>query len=221
MSQESLSKNQRRFASRLGHEVKEHERKLLNAHVSVQSRVGKLAIIVSNRVFKYGEYDARTQREAFHDEADEIAELRSGCYGGIEIRRAAKAPEIARDLGDKEVSDMIFIGHGSISGIWLDTGQTLRWRNVAKHTRYLKQGRIEQRMCGHFSDYDSVPMGTFALLDQRGLIAPVGAEIDDVDPDETLFRPVYEKSLNTAKDILALIRSFDDQPPVDTADQSA
>lgn len=211
MSQHSPEKHVRRFNLRLKGAVVEYERKRLAAQVSLPSRIGKLVIVVSNQTFGRSEYPENVQREAFHAEAEQIADLKTGYYGGVEIRRKANAPDIAADLGDKEVSDMIMIGHGAIDGLWLDTGGTLRWRAVAKHARFLKQGRIEQRMCGHFNGFDAVPLGTFALLDQRKLVASVGEELDDVCPDESLFQPVYEKSHNTVEDIKGLIRSYEHQ----------
>lgn len=189
----------------------EHERKLAENDLSLPSKIGKLVIVVSNRTFKHSDYPIQMQRDAFHAEAEDIAERRMGQYGGIEIRREALAPGIALDLADKEVSDMVMIGHGAIDSLWLDSGGSLRWRTVAKYAKYLKQGGIEQRMCGHFNGFDAVPMGTFALSDQRNLVASVGAEIDDINPDESLFRRVYDKERITASDITALISDHEDQ----------
>ncbi len=209
MSDIPTEKHVRRFNSRLRRAVKEHDKKLDNGDVSLPSRIGKLVIVVSNRVFKYSQYTAEVQRDAFHEEADAIADLREGYYGGVEIRRSAIGLDIVQDLEDREVSDMIMIGHGAIDCFWLDSGGSLRWRAVAQHARYLKQGRIEQRMCGHFNSFDAVPMGTFALQDQQKLVATVGETIDDVVPDESLFRSVYHKSQNSADDINALIKQYE------------
>lgn len=214
MSKRSSGHNRQRFVRRLTAEVREHKRKLHAERISLPSQLGKLVIVVSNRVSKEGGHTAQEQREAFHAEADQIAEQRkrTGSYGAVEVRRSAEAATIAQDLGDKEVSGIILIGHGAIDRFWLDVGDKLRWRNVAAQARYLKQGQIEQRMCGHFRDYDSVPLGTFAMLDQRHLVAPVGVKIDDVHPDEAAFRPVYEKPVNTVDDIRNLIKQYASMP---------
>lgn len=209
MSKERPLNDYQNFVSRLERRVELHEQKIQDEMVSLPSHLGKLVIVVSNRTFKDSEHDSETQWQAFHDEADRFADLRAGYYGGLEIRRSAKLTEIRDDLRDVEVSDMMFIGHGTIDEFWLDDNHSLGWRRVAKYARYLKQGRIEQRMCGSFNHYSAVPMGTFALVDQRDLIAPLGEVIDDVCPDEALFEPVYDKPSNSIHDILNLIRYFD------------
>lgn len=209
MSKEAPINNYQNFVSRLERRVELREQKIHDEMVSLPSQLGKLVIVVSNRIFKNSEYDSETQWQAFHDEADRFADLRAGYYGGLEIRRSAKLTEIRDDLRDVEVSDMMFIGHGTIDEFWLDDNHSLGWRQVAKYARYLKQGCIEQRMCGNFNHYSAVPMGTFALVDQRDLIAPLGEAIDDVCPDEALFEPVYGKPSNSSRDILELIHYFD------------
>lgn len=205
----SLVDDYQNFVSRLEYRVEQREQKIRNGMVSLPSHLGKMVIVVSNSIFLDSEYDSETQWQAFHDEADRFAELGAGYYGGLEVRRSAKLSEIKDDLRDKEVSDMVFIGHGSIDKFWLDNGHSLGWGRVAKYAKYLKQGRLEQRMCGNFNHFSAVPMGTFALWDQRDLVAPLGEEIDDVCPDETLFGPVYDKPNNSTDDILNLIRYFD------------
>jgi hypothetical protein len=112
------------------------------------------------------------------------------------------------DISDPEVSDLVLIGHGHIGDLGTDEGNHFSAFDVAKSAKYLKQGKIEQRICGHFRTPFSVPLGTFALADQRNLIAPLGYKIDDINPDESLFVAVYEQAQNSADDIRTLIDAY-------------
>lgn len=200
-------KEERKLFSRLDRAVKQHEARLHDGKISLPAELGKLVIVVSNNFVTGGQIPVDTQRKAFHDEADELAERHRREYADVEIRRKAIRHEIGFDLADKEVSGMVLIGHGNIGDFWLDDmdNSHLDWRNVAKHSRHVMQGRFEQRMCGHFIGIHSVPLGTFAVADQRRVIAPVGIQIDDVDPDESVFQPVYGQPFNSTEDIRGLV----------------
>jgi hypothetical protein len=113
------------------------------------------------------------------------------------------------DFGDREVTDIILIGHGSISAMWADNGKHFDWQTAARAASYLKQGKLEQRMCGNLpykkaeSDIPgaghieelphkySVPLGTFAVSELANLTAATGMSIPNVNPADELFRPVF------------------------------
>lgn len=208
MSTGSSRRSQRRFNVNLARYVAEHITKLDEEKLSLPSHLGKLVITVSNAPDHKGGLTPEEQRKAFMEEAEQIAEKRSGQHSEVVIKRKTVARELSMDIADQEVSDLVLIGHGNIGDMWTDEGGHFGAFDVAKSTRHLKQGSIEQRICGHFPLRTSVPLGTFALRDQRKLIAPLGEVIDDIDPDESLFVPVYDKALNTADDIRELISDF-------------
>ena len=204
MSEKKQARSYRRFSARLERAVEDHQRKLDNHKVSVAPEAGKLVIILSTAFNEAGNITREQQRHAFIEEAEWLEQKHSGAYNEVVIKKKMYASDFAMDLADAEVAGIVLIGHGNIGDIWTDgKGRSGHFGafNVAKHARYLKQGRFEQRVCGHFRDHQSVPFGTFAVADQRNLIAPVGIEIDDINPDEALFRPVYDKPVNSADDI--------------------
>lgn len=201
----SSGRSEKRFSRDLEKAVVEHGRKLEEGKLSLDSRAGKLVIVVSGNTDHRSKFSHEEQRKAFNNEADEIAARRDGLHGGVEIKRKATDMELGFDFADKEVSDMVLIGHGNIGDFWLENGEHFGWGRAAKYARYLKRGTIEQRVCGNFPLKTSVPLGTFALADQTRLIAPLGHAIDDVYPDEGLFKPVFSNRVNTKEDIASLI----------------
>jgi hypothetical protein len=205
MEKIKTSRSERRYQNALAKTHKEHERKLDDGKLSLPKKLGRLSIIVSNMPDHRGEATAADQIRAFHNEADELAEHYSGVYNAVKIHRKATAMEMGFELSNPEVAGLITIGHGNIGDFWLEGGEHIGWDKVAKLTKYLKQGEFVQRMCGNFPFASSVPLGTFAVSDQRNVIAPTGEVIDDLKPDESLFGPVYGKDRNDINDITDLI----------------
>jgi len=205
MEKIKTSRSERRYQNALAKTHKEHERKLGDGKLSLPKNLGRLSIIVSNMPDHRGEATAADQIRAFHNEADELAEHYSGVYNAVKIHRKATAMEMGFELSNPEVAGLITIGHGNIGDFWLEGGEHIGWDKVAKLTKYLKQGEFVQRMCGNFPFASSVPLGTFAVSDQRNVIAPTGEVIDDLKPDESLFGPVYGKGRNDINDITDLI----------------
>ena len=205
MEKIKTSRSERRYKNTLERIQKEYVRKLDEDKLSLPKKLGKLSIIVSNMPDHRGEATAADQIRAFHNEADELAEYYSREYGAVNIYRKATEMEMGFELSNPEVAGLITIGHGNIGDFWLEGGEHIGWDKVAKLTKYLKQGEFVQRMCGNFPFASSVPLGTFAVSDQRNVIAPTGEVIDDLKPDESLFGPVYGKGRNDINDITDLI----------------
>lgn len=195
-----------RFDRNLEKAVIQHDRRLSEGKLSLPSEIGKLVIVVSGAVDNNrSALSPDQQRNAFNNEADELASNRKNLHADVIVKRKATELELGFDLSDKEVSDIILIGHGNIGDFWLANGGHFGWRQVANYARNLKQGKIEQRICGNFPRKDSVPLATFGVSDQRRLIAPLGHVIDDEFPNESLFEPVYKNEVNTKHDIERLI----------------
>ena len=177
---------------------------------SLPSGEGKLAIIVS-RVpdYRTKNVSAEQQHKAFLEEAYRLQQQRLSDHQEVMIRPIAVVGDMKFDFGDPEVTDIIMIGHGCISSMWADGGRYFDWHDAAKATSFLKQGKIEQRMCGNLPSKKSktnelgilateelphkysVPLGTFAVRELVNVTAATGMSIPDVDPSDELFRPIF------------------------------
>ena len=191
------------------------EKLLETGELSLPSKVGKLSIVVSTAPDFKSRLTSEEQRYYFLEEAEIIKEQRAGQYGGIVIRPRAVSNDIKIEFADNEVSDIIFIGHGSIGAIWADgNGGKFDWRQVSKATTHLKQGKIEQRMCGNFPlDYD-VPLGTFAVESLRNIIAAPNIAVPDAHPPDSLFQEIFNDTDGVRYQINALNERYGSEPPV-------
>lgn len=201
---EKQPRSERRFEKDLAKAVGLHADKLANKKLSLPSGLGKLVIIVSNAPDNRDNISLADQKKAFNDEADRLAEEHRNSHQEVQVKRIANAQDLRMDLTDREVTDLTLIGHGSIGDFWMDDGGHFGWQDVSESAKYLKQGKIFQRVCGHYALKTSVATGTFGVSDQRNVLAPVGLKIPDVNPDESLFVPVYQQASNTVADILKL-----------------
>ena len=203
---EKQPRSEKRFHKELTKAVSLHGDRLANKKLSLPSGLGKLVIVVSNAPDYRSSLPSATQKEVFNDEADLLAEEYRSRHQEVQIKRIANAQDLKMDLADREVTDLTLIGHGSIGDFWMDDGGHFGWQDVSESTKYLKQGKIFQRVCGHYALEKSVATGTFGESDQRNVIAPVGLKIPDMNPDENLFVPVYQQASNTVGDILKLTK---------------
>ncbi len=195
----------RKFHTRLEHAVVDRQQMLDKEQLSLESGLGKLVIVVSRQGNFASSVSRSEQINAFEEEAEMLRDSRQGHHQDIIVRHQSVVGDLVLDLQDPEVTDLVLIGNGSIADFWAAGGKHFDWLTVAKKAKHLKQGKIEQRVCGHFPLKTSVPLGTFALRDQTQLIAPTGQLIPDVHPAGELFSPVYTKPNNDSADILALI----------------
>ena len=208
------------------------ERLLEEDKVSLPSGMGKLAIIVS-RVSDYrSKLTAQEQHQAFLDEAERLEQERSKNHQLVDLRRIAVVSDIKMIFADREVTDMILIGHGSLGCLWADGGRYFDWHDAAKSASYLKQGRIEQRMCGNLPPKDgkvsetgleglphkyAVALGTFAVTDLTNVLAAAGREVQEVDPPDDIFQPIYSGLGTVSENIHALNQRYGDQPTIRSA----
>lgn len=181
-----------------------YNRKIEKGRFSLPAEAGRMVIIVSSQADHNSTTPAEDQIDAFNNEADWLKSLYEKTYDTVEIKRKAYSLDIPTDLSSKEVAGITLIGHGNIGDFWLEGGKHLNWTDVAR-LKYLKMGEFVHRACGNFKNEYSIPLGTFAVYNQNNYIAPVGKFIDDVYPDESLFRPVYSEPLSSTEQIHSLI----------------
>jgi hypothetical protein len=125
--------------------------------------------------------------------------------------------DIGFHLADRDVSDLVLIGHGSISCFWTDgKSRNYDWRDVSKSANHLKTGIIEQRICGHLPEKVKlhVPLGTFALANLENLYAAPGKQLpDDQDPGDAVMERVYSNHIPLLDQIRHLNEALYAEPP--------
>lgn len=200
-------KKLRRLDRSLERALRNYEIKLDKGRVSLPAEMGKMVIVVSNRADLLSHVPANDQVEAFHNEADDLKDHYTRYYDTVEIRRRAIKSDISMDLSDKDTSGIVLIGHGNIGDFWLEKSDHLTWKD-ASNSRYLRMGEFVQRTCGNFPNNLTVPLGTFAVSEQSSYTAPVGEFIDDISPNEELFRLVYDRPVHSIEDIHRLVDQY-------------
>jgi hypothetical protein len=216
MSQAVLERRgQSKFVELLEMSSNRREQLLASEKFSLPSTYGQLSIIVSGArgKIKNEQLSQEEQYDRFIEEAERIKEKRerAGLYAGIVIRPRGTVEQIEADFGSPEISDIMFVGHGCISRIWTEKSNGIRdynWSRAAQATTHLKQGKIEQGMCGHFPRIQetSVPLGTFTVARLSSVEAAPGAilPIPDGSPREHFFAPLFNDNDNAIEQIHAL-----------------
>ncbi len=215
---EKVSKSTKRFNKNLAKLDDQRNRLLEEGKFSLASGMGKLVIIASKSVDYESNYSPDKQVELFIEEGEQLQEQLRPYHADVVLRKSALYDDIISHVHDKEVSDMIFIGHGSIGAFWLEGDTKLGWQDLAHENkeslmgtdRHLKLGQIVQRVCGNFP-VRSVPLGTPVVADLMNVIAPLGKAIPDAHPDESLFRPVYTHNGDMVSQVHAMNERFSDQ----------
>jgi len=193
------------FEKNLSKANKKRAEMLADRMFSVESGMGRLAIVVSDRAdhfnavqrsnnlgISYSEY-LRMQIRGFEAESERIKAER-GSQHELVARLYATDTNFSNIFSNPLYSDVVLIGHGSISSIWTrGEKKNFDWQNVSKMATHLKRGVVEQRMCGAFplADGMNVPLGTFAVSQLSNLRAATGMYIADDDPGDAVFTPVY------------------------------
>lgn len=187
-------------------EAHAHHNALLQAQkLSLEPHLGQLAILVSSWTRDDIPMSPEAQQNAMDEAAEYLQERaqQEGVYSDIDIRRHASKATLLETIEDDEVAGITLVGHGNISTFHTTDASSLKWFTAAAHTDHLKQGGIEQRMCGRVYKGEAT-LGTFLVADQRNILAAPGINIGDLVDDEELFVPVYDKSQNTPDEIQAL-----------------
>lgn len=123
----------------------------------------------------------------FENEATYICE-RLGAIGlKTDLVVGVKAEDMIDVLADEEVSNIMVIGHGSISDIYIEGARNGRfdWRDVSEHATHLKLGTFTQRQCGIFKRRLNIPLGYFAVSRPEAVRASFGAAFTPVGPHDS------------------------------------
>lgn len=217
--------------TRRGIEIASKRRRSLleSDKLSLPSGAGRLAIIVSRApVFGSSRFPPKEQHRAFLLEAEAIRQERLPLHQEVVVRPSADLANMKRDFADPEVTDIILVGHGCINAMWAEEKKSFDWEVASKATAYLKQGKIEQRMCGNLpsSKFElsggqiieelphkySVPVGTFAVSKLTNVIAAAGIVVPDVNPQAKLFAPVFNADGDAVEQIAAFNECFGNVP---------
>ncbi len=193
-------------ASFLNPYVRAHNRLRDERRLSVPPDMGTMAIFYAVGGSSYSLLRPETEKAAFAEEAERVAEESKDKYARVRVMQVSDRFRVFNALQDPQVAGLTLIGHGTISAFYTGN-KPPRWSDVAtevqKEDGHLKMGKIVQRFCGGVDQRDSITWGTFAVYDQRNVLAPIGQGIEDLDPDEDAFRPVYSHEVNTPRQILA------------------
>lgn len=153
------------------------------------------ATAIMHAVATTGDTDEVRAKElaAFEQEAYDFANKID--YTGREariIRGISNRAFCRQVLLDKEVSNVIVIGHGNFSNILTDKWRKIDWKDVSYMADHLKTGFFMQRFCGNYMRNLSVPFSLFAVSDPRQITAPRGTAFSpEINPDdEKLIKPV-------------------------------
>lgn len=221
MGERLESRNEKRLRRQAVRAAQERERKLEAGQLSLPSDKGKLVIAVSRVRSSHNLYGSNGKDpNYFRLEAERLKAERSGDNQEVVLRERATPAQMRRDFGDPEVSDIILVGNGTINALPLDGGQYFDWWDAARAATTLKQGRIEQRMCGNFPSEIPyhVPLGTFVVSNLENVIAATGKIVPDRYPHDELFQPAYAGPDDPFAQIQALNELHAGKPPVFVGD---
>lgn len=201
-----------RFIKNVQKSEKRHAELLEEGRLSLPNHMGILAIRISTFHDHNSLLSPDDQLRAFHEEGERLKDDygQTGEFADVRLYEDTNHMEMSFDLADREVASIITIGHGCLGSLSLGHGRkNYDWHDVAKSVRHLKQGFIEQRTCGTVAkDAKTVPWGVFALADQRQLRVAAGQTVPDEDPDDGLFQPIFDKKVNSAKEILQITETY-------------
>lgn len=218
MKEALKSRSQRKLNSQIIRAAERRECLLEAGRLSLESGLGQLVIIVSQAPSYKAitQYTPKQQWRHFMNEAERLAQERTDDHQDVLIRPKAVIGDMKLDFANPEVTDLILIGHGSIDSLWVDgSNKYFSWHQAAKTTTDLKQGKIEQRMCGNFPLGYNVALGTFAVSRLTNVIAAPGTIVPDFNPSDELFQPVYgSDELDPTEQIAALNSAYAGKQPV-------
>lgn len=209
------SRSLKRTHKRIAKAAARRDDLLEKGKLSLPSGQGILSIIVSGDADHKTNLSPAAQHKHFMEEAERLRAERQSQHQHVNIQPRAVALDIGFDLADKEVTDIIMIGHGSIGALWLDGGKgKLDWEKVVKKTAFLKRGKFEQRMCGNFPLDYNVPLGTFAVESLSSVIASPNIIVPNIHPDDSLFIPIYNDVDGLRQQIGALNDKYNGVQPL-------
>lgn len=169
-----------------------------NNKFSVLSRDGICTIFRSNtETFSIGD-DSKEFFDYSDREIVQLCEAYDYLVRDIRIIDGLTRAALMQAVQDPEVSDLVIIGHGDISAVYLDdyaeekvhSTEKIDWRDISKMSTHLKLGHYIHRCCGNYLRDLNVPFGTFMLQDHGNTIAPFNSafEPETYNSDESLMK---------------------------------
>ncbi len=136
--------------------------------------------------------------EDYHDEnldlkreAERLAARLTERQSGVTIVTVPRKSEVSSIVKDPTVTDLIFLGHGTLGSFDLSLSDKLCWPDLARYTDHLKQGTVVQRTCAPFTRPVNVPLGTFAVNDHRHVVAAPGQVFTELEAMDDALQPVF------------------------------
>lgn len=176
---------------------------------SVPMEDGIVAVLTSDypynfqRTFDDGDFDPYAANDDdeidinnFQQEAILIVE-KLGLLGVMtELLTNANMSDVTNVIRDEQISDIIFIGHGALAGIFLTGAKDdfFDWKQASELSTHLKMGSITQRQCGIQPREFNPALGMFLAHDLTLVRAARGVVFDPKgtgDIDNQLIEPVF------------------------------
>lgn len=202
-------------SSRLKSAVNNHKYLLRQGSIGAPQTEAKAGIVCSYGIAQWKE------RRIFRREAYAIADsLMQQGFHGTELAIDATGTDYLAMLEDPAITDIVTIGHGSLSELNFtqrDYDYAIDWRLSARSTGYLKTGQFIQRMCGHYSRRLNIPLGTFVVQNQMNVIASDGEyfQPSGLDhPQNTLLTQMFPRAVNSAQYMIDRFLGQDDDDSV-------
>lgn len=187
---------------------------------NVSDRLGHWVIVVSSGHAEGDEY------RLFVAEGDRLREQRAAedRFKKVELVTGVTAADMKELLGDRKVSGVEIVSHGSFSRAWMSEKHDGRldysWLDAANDATHLKTEGIRQDMCGHLPSLDviSVALGIMVVERPSGVLAAVGKRIPvpNGEPRDHLFTAPYRDDgdlmpqiINVSDEHLGRIREVD------------
>jgi hypothetical protein len=196
-----------------------------DAYFSAPADIGKVAIICSYYAIWSDESDGEhvtklDQKEIrqFRKEAFAIARQTEEMGKEPIVLLNAKVHEISDIMRDPAISDIVTVGHGTLACLLLldptdlENPDAYDWTDVVEHADHLKTGYFVQRHCGITHRELNVPLGMFAMMDARNIIAATGQNFEPrgLNHIENLkLSPVFDSARPSYRQVKAIGPSTD------------
>ncbi len=174
-------------------------------------------IVVSSDWDRKTENHKKKNHLEYVAEAEEQADRLRADNREVTIGIARTGQDLAKIVGNRAISDLFFIGDGTLSNFWFPgKNKSFTWWNMSRSMDHLKNGYVIQRHCGVRWSALNVALGTFAVRDMRNVLAPVGEEFlpESLDDEAAnyLIGPVYGNEVESFDYLLEQGRVRDEQP---------
>lgn len=140
--------------------------------------LGLTAIIFSQHTPTLSEDETTTlytENTYFEREAYSIAESINAQNGDAFVIAGLDHESFEEGImANRDVANIVVIGHGTFSSVFTDEGGSIDWLEVSSMATHLKRGYVEQRFCGKYRFRLSVPFGLFAIDSARNVLAAKG-----------------------------------------------